>query len=82
MLSTFPFPKAEMGNTLRHYLPLLTLMETINVLLLVSLYNLATDPGASPGPSLKQTSLAPLCLPTNVYDGLNRVLPSQQQGQL
>ncbi|KAK2132826.1 hypothetical protein NOF04DRAFT_1354376 [Fusarium oxysporum II5] len=80
VLSMFPYPTPDMGEeVLRHYTALLTLVETIDVLLIDSLStsgfsNIAVCIGSWEG----LEDLRPPCLPRRSYEGLNRALPCNQ----
>ncbi|KAH7212603.1 hypothetical protein DER44DRAFT_882169 [Fusarium oxysporum] len=80
VLSMFPYPTPDMGEeVLRHYTALLTLVETIDVLLIDSLFtsgfsNIAVCIGSWEG----LEDLRPPRLPRRSYEGLNRALPCNQ----
>lgn len=76
----FPFPTPEMGeNTLRHHLPILTLVETVDVFLIDSLGTLKdSDVARCIGPREGLSSLRPERLPHRTYEGLNRAVPVNQ----
>lgn len=76
MLSVFPFPKPSMGHILRHFMFILTLAETIDIVLLSTLdasKNLSLVDESSPKPA--HTLLRLLSRP---WQGLNRTLPINQ----
>jgi hypothetical protein len=81
VLSVFPFPNVGMGEFLRHFLSLMTLAETVDILLVGSLCDL--EPGVSFRfiGSLPKTTLRLLSLPRRTYEGLNRALPTKQPNQ-
>ncbi|KAJ2979430.1 hypothetical protein NQ176_g3259 [Zarea fungicola] len=80
VLSMFPFPVAEMGEaTLRHYLPILTLAETVDMLLCGSLSAL-TDHEVPKciGSREALARITPGKLHERSYQGLNRALSINQ----
>lgn len=82
VLSVFPFPKQEWGDAvLRHYTFLLTLMETVDVLLMSSLKNEETDETGRFRGGQQWKLLRPLNSASRAYHGLNLALPSLQRNQ-
>lgn len=77
VLSVFPFPEQSMKNVLHHFMYLLTLAETIDVILLDTLdarcstVSLVNEPWHGPPRRLSQ-------LLSRNWEGLNRALPIKQ----
>jgi len=82
VLSVFPFPKAEMGNTLRHFVCLLTLVETVDIVLIGSLSMPEAGGSTLYTGSQHGVSLRPSWLPSRACEGLNRALPIKQHNKL
>lgn len=78
VLSVFPFPKSGMNNVLRHFMYLLTLAETIDILLLGTLGARGSRTVSLLDESLyEQSHRLPRLLSRN-WEGLNRSLPIKQ----
>jgi hypothetical protein len=82
VLSVYPFSKAEMGNTLQHFVCRLTLVEAIDIILIGSLSMPEAGGSTLYTGSQHGVSLRPSWLPSRTCEELNRALPIKQYNKL